>query len=197
VKETGESVWVVTPSTEGDQTLDVSQTQEFLDYIEPWTKMEGHPNLLSVYGHGKEPLPWMAIETGDYPSVTETADKLSQDEKIDILTQVCEAVHHVHRYGIVYENLSPESIKITDEGQVKLRGPLDHFSHTSNSEVTEQTVVYRIGNIAKYLFTGNSSEGLPGEAEREIDKALSEQPSERHETVLHFRDALTQAYRQN
>jgi hypothetical protein len=64
----------------------------------------------------------------------------------------------------------------------------------SDSKVTDQTVIYNIGNIAKELLTGPSANSVPDEVWREIDRALSEEPAERHDTVLHFRDSLRQAY---
>jgi outer membrane protein assembly factor BamB len=188
------SVWVVTPSAEGGQTLNVSNTEAFLEDIEPWTKMDNHPNLLQIYGHGTEPLPWLATEAGDYPHILEVADELSVEEKIDVVTQVCEAVHHVHRYGITYQDLSIDSVTVTDGTKVKLRGPLNYLNGTSDSEVTEQTVIYNIGSIAKELLTGPSAGNVPEEVWQEIDRALSEDPSNRHDTVLHLRDSLSQAF---
>jgi hypothetical protein len=191
-----ESVWVVTPSTEGGQTLDVSQTENFLEEIETWAKMDDHPNHLQIYGHGTEPLPWLAVEPAEYPSMRDVADDLSENQKVEVLSQICEAVHHVHRYGIVYRNLSPEIVRIADESQVKLRGVLDYLGDGSDTEVTERDIVHRIGNIAKYLLASSESRGTPDKVWKVIDKSVTPNPNKRHDTVLHFRDELRQAYEQ-
>jgi hypothetical protein len=194
VEGSNKSAWMVTLSTEGNRTLESSRTQDFLEDIRPWDKMDDHPNLLSVYGHGTDPLPWLVMESGNHTTVLDMVDKLSNDQKIDILTEVCEGVHHVHRYGITYQNLSIDSVTVTDGTNVKLRGVLDYLNKMSDSKVTDQTVIYNIGNIAKELLTGPSANSVPDEVWREIDRALSEEPAERHDTVLHFRDSLRQAY---
>jgi outer membrane protein assembly factor BamB len=191
-----ESVWVVTPSTGGAETLDASYTQDFLEDIEPWAKMDDHPNLLQAYGYGAEPLPWLAMEPADYPSIKDLSGDLPVNQSIDVLSQICEAVHHVHRYGIVYENLSAESVKLTNDGQVKLRGALDYLGSVSDPDISEQDVVHQIGKIAKGLLTGPSSENIPGDVWVEIDKALSGDSEESHETVLHFRDSILHTYEQ-
>jgi Protein kinase domain. len=76
---------------------------------------------------------------------------------------VCEAVHHVHRYGTAYRNLTTESVLQTGEESIKLRGVLDQFDEPDpwynapeefDGESTERSTVYRIGLIAYELFTG-------------------------------------------
>jgi len=87
-----------------------------------------------------------------------------------------------------------------------------------DDEYTEQSTVYRIGLIGYELMTGTlpytdypngdvessirtgevnslaeQSDDVPADLNNVILKALSRDPSERHETVLHLRDALQEA----
>jgi len=76
---------------------------------------------------------------------------------------VCEVLHHVHRYGTPYDNLTTNSVLQTDDNLIKLRGLLDQFETPDlwynapeefESPSTERSVVYRIGLIAYELLTG-------------------------------------------
>jgi hypothetical protein len=164
VTGSGESVWVATPLSQGEETLDSTHTQDFHDEIQPWAKMDDHPNLLSVYGHGTEPLPWLAIEPGEHPSAWDMWDELSVKEKLNISQQVCESVHHVTRYGVTYENIDASSVLLTNGTNAKLRGAVDQLEDQETSlytapeeldgEQTEKTLVYRIGVVSYVLLTG-------------------------------------------
>jgi len=109
------------------------------------------------------PLPWAAVEQADYIPLVECVDSLSVTETLDTLQQVCNALHHVHRYGATYNNLTTASVLYTDESTVKLRGVLDQFEDLDpwynapeefDGESTERSTVYRIGLIAYELLTG-------------------------------------------
>jgi len=205
----GHPVWVLTP-TGDDGTIDTSQLTQFSAEVEPWTNMDEHEHLLSVYGHGDEPLPWVVVEPADIPSLAEKPDTLTTGELLEILTQACDGVHHVQRYGVAYEQLSPNSVLVAD-GKATLRGLLDHISTdcsgyklpTSDEDRTaEQADVYRLGALAYDVLTGASPDqpkptppstqdaSLSGGLDEVILKALATNPEERHETVLHLRDEL-------
>jgi len=156
------SIWVITPANTGE-TISTVEATEFVEQTEPWTRMDAHPNLLNVYGSGSDPLPWAAVEQADYRQLSDQVDTLSPDELLTAVEQICEAVHHVHRYGTTYENLTIESVQYTDDNGVKLHGVIDLFDNPDpwynapeefDGELTEQSTVYRIGLIAYELLTG-------------------------------------------
>lgn len=197
------SLWVLTPVTDGGDTVGTNQLAEFETRIEPWYKMENHPNLLSVYGHGTEPFPWLAVERGDYVAAPERRESLTSEDIYRLLQQVCEAVHHVQRYGITYQNLTPQSVMLTNQSQVKLRGPLDHFDadepaysapEETSGDVTERSLVYRIGTVGRKLILGKRSKSrqiaVSDTLWTELERARSADPADRHETVLHLRDRV-------
>jgi len=103
------------------------------------------------------------IESADRPSLFDDTGQFSVNQSIEILQQICEALHHTYKYGISYQNLTRASILISESSDVRLRGLLDEFSDDDvwysapeefNETTTERTLVYRIGIIAYELLTG-------------------------------------------
>jgi len=156
-------VWVITPRETSDETMDTERLSTFSDQVEPWAKMDSTPNLVSVHGVGKSPLPWAAVEQANYPTLMDIVRQVDSNELYESLQQVCETVHHVHRYGTTYRNLTTESVLQTEEGTIKLRGVLDQFKQPDpwynapeefDDKPTERSAVYRIGVITYELLTG-------------------------------------------
>lgn len=168
--------------------------------------MDDNQHLLSIYGHGSEPLPWVVIEPADGPRLQ---DQTTQ-ETLQLLTEVCEGVHHVQRYGLAYEHLSPDSVLVNDT-TATLRGVLDHviadkagyeLPDEKEDTSTEQANVYRLGALAYEVLTGSQPEPLspippsernsvlPDSLDEVLLTALAEVPDDRYETVLHLRDEL-------
>jgi len=158
-------VWVLTLNGAETDTISVSDTDNFIQNVQQWEQMDAHSNLLHVYGSGTDPLPWAALEHADYPRLIDEANQYRTEELLELLQKICDALHHVHRYGENYENLTIDSVLVTDDAEIKLRGVLDQFDEPdqwytapeegeSEDESTEQSTVYRIGLIAYELFTG-------------------------------------------
>ena len=217
--------WVLTPPEKSVETIEVSEFKPFVEITERWDRMSPHQYITSVYGSGDHPLPWVAFEPCGDTALIDHVDTLSPSETLDVLQQICDALHHVHRYGTTYENLTTESILYTTDGQIKLYGVLDQFDESNpwynapeefDGGSTERSTVYRVGLIAYELFTGRlpyeahpdgdpkeaieseeshnalgSTERLPPELTDELVKALSKNPADRHETVLHLRDSFS------
>lgn len=206
------STWVITPGGSAGKTIDTGTTEDFLEIVDQWANVDTHEYLTTVYGHGTDPLPWIATEPADGKQL---GDEFSIADRIDYLTHVCEAVHHVSRFGLEYENLTPESILVNEDGELQLRGVIDEFlaSETNAYQPPEDTGdsthdaadVYRVGAVAYEILTGErpATNGelsppstvdpdLPAEVDSVILKAMAKTPEERYETVLHLRDALSE-----
>jgi len=205
----GRDVWVITPDHDED-TIRTDQFDAFLDRIDPWVTIDEHPHIRSVYGHGSTPVPWVAVEPTVGSSFQEEDADLTTEEILELLEQVSESLHHVHRYGITYENLSSESVSIED-GIATLQGVVDHVTIERNGyalpnpnedPMTEQADMYRLGSLTYEALTGSQPEhpdpkppskqnsSLPSMLDEVLLKALASDPDDRHETALHFRDEL-------
>ena len=214
-----QSAWVITYNSQDSETIEATNLEEFNDRIEPWTKFEDHPHLISVYGYGTEPLPWIATEPADCPTLVETATDYSISQRIAFVEEACEAVHHVSRYGFNYDVLAPESLLVTPEDTLKLRGVLDYITPTEKTpyeppakkqgQTAESAAVYRLGAIGYEILSGQPLDDagssvtpasernpkLPKKLNRTLLMALAADPDDRHETVLHLRDELDQGLR--
>ena len=87
-----------------------------------------HPGIAQIYEAGTHrddsgTVPYFAMEyIPNALSLTKYAKdkKLSTREKLDLFTQVCDAVHHGHQKGIIHRDLKPGNILVDSNGQVKV-----------------------------------------------------------------------------
>jgi len=157
------SCWVLTPADDTKETIDIEDVSEVISTLEPWDQMNSHPNLIEVYGVGYTPLPWAALEQAEYPTLVDRVDGFTTNELIELLQQICDALHHVQRYGTIYHNLTTESVFLAANDTIKLRGVLDQIGDADpwyaapeeiDGESCEQSTVYRVGLITYELLTG-------------------------------------------
>ncbi len=86
-----------------------------------------HPRIVSVYDAGEAVLskeagpavPFIVMELVEGTSLHESRPQ-SLDEVLSIARQVCEALAHAHKQGVVHRDIKPENILITTDGAVKL-----------------------------------------------------------------------------
>ncbi|MBN2559694.1 MAG: protein kinase [Phycisphaerae bacterium] len=87
-----------------------------------------HPGIAQVYEAGAHDLgggavPYFAMEyVPNAKPVTDYArdKKLGTRQRLELFTQVCEAVHHGHQKGIIHRDLKPGNILVDSSGQVKI-----------------------------------------------------------------------------
>lgn len=88
-----------------------------------------HPAIAQIHEAGVHEmpdgtgLPWFAMEfVPDAKKLTHFAQdrKLSIDEKLQLFSAVCSAVHHGHRNGVVHRDLKPANILVDGEGNPKI-----------------------------------------------------------------------------
>ena len=76
-----------------------------------------HPNIAKVFEAGvtENGRPYFVMELVRGISITEYCDKeqLSTVERLDLFTQVCQAVQHAHQKGVIHRDIKPSNILIT------------------------------------------------------------------------------------
>jgi serine/threonine protein kinase len=82
-----------------------------------------HPHIVTVYDFGEvDGLFYFSMEFVDGKNVRQLlhAGKLSQDQALQIVPQVCEALRYAHDEGIVHRDIKPENILLDKKGRVKI-----------------------------------------------------------------------------
>jgi outer membrane protein assembly factor BamB len=156
-------VWFLMPPQQGGETIPRPVCDHFTEKMDTWIEIDEHPNILSTYQSGEQPIPWVVVERGDYTPIAVRNERTEQQVQ-KIIFEVCEAIHHVSRYGIIYNGLTTDSILSDGGNSVALRGLLDQFGDTNpwyaapeehNGDATERTLVYRVGLSTYELLTGS------------------------------------------
>jgi TonB family protein len=83
-----------------------------------------HPNIVTIFEMGEtEEIPYIAMEylEGDSLDLILTRRlNLPLPLKLGYLVQVCRALAHAHKHGIVHRDIKPGNIMVTREGTVKV-----------------------------------------------------------------------------
>lgn len=87
-----------------------------------------HPGIaqvfaVGVHGAGRIELPWFAMElVPDALDLVSYADEhgLDQRARLELLLQVCDAVHHGHLHGVVHRDLKPQNVLVDSHGRAKV-----------------------------------------------------------------------------
>jgi predicted ATPase len=78
-----------------------------------------HPNIVPVFDAGEvDGTPYIVMEVGG-PSLHERPPG-GLEEAIAIARQLCAALEHAHRHGIVHRDVKPENVLVAPDGLVKL-----------------------------------------------------------------------------
>lgn len=82
-----------------------------------------HPNIVVVYDFGKAgTLHYLVMEYVDGANLREVeqAGKLSSEQALAIVPQICEALQFAHNEGIVHRDIKPENLLLDKKGRVKI-----------------------------------------------------------------------------
>jgi len=82
-----------------------------------------HPNIVAVYDFGKaDGLHYLIMEFVDGANLrqAERAGRLTPEQALAIVPQICEALQFAHNEGIVHRDIKPENILIDKKGRVKI-----------------------------------------------------------------------------
>ena len=171
----------------GDQIMDPKLVQRFLQEGQLLARLN-HPGIVKVVEHGlglDQEMPYIIMEyvAGAPLSALIAGQKLSMDEKLDILSQIALTLAVVHNAGILHRDIKPSNIlisldnqvKISDFGIARLGGtnltmPLEVLgspaymapeSFNGSHKIDLRADIFSFGVLAYELFTGR----LPFQAE--------------------------------
>ncbi len=81
-----------------------------------------HPNILPVYEYGEQPTPYLVMPYVKGGTLKEkmSAGKLSQQEIINYLRQMADALDYAHSEGIIHRDVKPANMLLDDRGRLYL-----------------------------------------------------------------------------
>ncbi len=82
-----------------------------------------HPNIVAVHDFGKAgDLHYLLMEFVDGHNLREVehAGRLSPEQALAIVPQICEALQFAHNEGIVHRDIKPENLLLDPKGRVKI-----------------------------------------------------------------------------
>ncbi|MFM7806626.1 MAG: serine/threonine-protein kinase, partial [Planctomycetota bacterium] len=112
-----------------------------------------HPNVAKVLDGGLTPTgrPYFAMEYVKGEPITDYCDrqKLTIKERLELFTQVCEAVQHAHTKGIIHRDLKPGNILVASaEGSIGQAKVIDFgVAKALTKRMTEQTIFTETGQM--------------------------------------------------
>ncbi|HEY6546537.1 MAG TPA: protein kinase, partial [Vicinamibacteria bacterium] len=83
-----------------------------------------HPHIITIYDFGQEQDKlYMAMELLEGMDLKQAISKgrlKSLDEKLDIVSQICDGLAFAHAHEIVHRDLKPANVQLLPDGQVKI-----------------------------------------------------------------------------
>src|SRR5262245_51443544 len=84
----------------------------------------GHPNIVTVYEMGEHDgrlfIVMELLDGEDLRRLIAQRKPLPLEDKLSIMTQICDGLHYAHQNGIVHRDVKPGNILVLRSGQVKI-----------------------------------------------------------------------------
>jgi len=125
-----------------------------------------HPNIAKVYDAGATATgrPYFVMELVRGLRITDFCNdkRLTTQKRLELFTQVCQAVQHAHQKGIIHRDLKPSNILVTVNDGVAVPKVIDFgiAKATSGERLTDKTVF-----TAFHQFMGTPAYMSPEQAE--------------------------------
>ena len=193
------TVALKTPRFEG--TISKQVVEQFENEAETWARLDEHDNIVTVYGKGIEPIPWIALEYMDGGTLEGKLGAVDVEEALWLSGRVADGVYHGHRHGVAHLDIKPTNVllretgaetwdypKVSDWGLAKML--LEHSNSIEGlspqyaapeqfdddyGSVDDITDVYQLGAVFYELFTGQPPfEGQPAKV---MNSVMNEKPT--------------------
>jgi serine/threonine-protein kinase len=83
-----------------------------------------HPNIVTIYDFGHDSDRYFLVMEympgTDLKTLIRRRVKLSVEEAVDIMIQICAGIGYAHRAGIVHCDLKPHNVLVAEDGRVKV-----------------------------------------------------------------------------
>ena len=83
-----------------------------------------HPNVVTVYDVGQDGsrhyIVMEYVDGQDLKTLIRQKGRLSTDEVLNIIGQICAGVGHAHEAGLIHCDIKPQNVLVTDDGQAKV-----------------------------------------------------------------------------
>ena len=105
-----------------------------------------HPNIAKVFDAGATETgrPYFVMELVRGVKITEYCDELqlSIRARLDLFTQVCQAIQHAHQKGIIHRDIKPSNILVTVNDGVPVPKVIDFgiVKATGGQQLTDKTI---------------------------------------------------------
>jgi tetratricopeptide (TPR) repeat protein/predicted Ser/Thr protein kinase len=117
-----------------------------------------HPGIAQIYEAGSADAgfgvqPFFAMELIHGKPLGEYADghKLNTRQRLELMIQVCDAVHHAHQRGIIHRDLKPGNILVDESGQPKVLDFGLARATDSDAQATRQTDIGQLLGTLAYM----------------------------------------------
>lgn len=129
--------------------------------------MMDHPSVAKVFDGGlaESGRPYFVMELVHGESITKYCNehRLSTSERLELFTQVCQAVQHAHQKGIIHRDLKPSNILVTELDGKAVPKVIDFgVAKATEARLTEKTVFTRLGQMVgtpEYMSPEQASQG--------------------------------------
>jgi serine/threonine protein kinase len=107
-----------------------------------------HPNIARVFDAGATETgrPFFVMELVRGVKITEYCDEnnLSTEERLELFTQVCQAIQHAHQKGVIHRDIKPSNILVADHDGVPVPKVIDFgiAKATTDQRLTDKTPVH-------------------------------------------------------
>ena len=114
--------------------------------------MMDHPNVARVYDAGMTDTgrPYFVMEYVPGEPITDYCDRnrLTTNERLELLMKTCEAVQHAHQNGIIHRDLKPTNVLVWAEGRHPSLKVIDFgVAKAIKHRLTEKTLFTELGQL--------------------------------------------------